>query len=188
VVLQRGALGGSAVLVAWNKSDLIENSAGPSTPSGAPSSRSFIVQDGVSDNALSHSCDSPKIPPTPSARPIHPTEPLTDDGAPDTVVVQTSAITGEGITHLRSAIVAAVTGDAGGVRETGMLTNLRQHQAIAQALAGLDAARAAISSAVPHEMVMLDLYEALRGLDALTGATTTEDVLRLIFSTFCIGK
>jgi tRNA modification GTPase len=35
---------------------------------------------------------------------------------------------------------------------------------------------------------MLDLYEALRGLDALTGATTTEDVLRLIFATFCIGK
>jgi tRNA modification GTPase len=37
-------------------------------------------------------------------------------------------------------------------------------------------------------MVLLDLYEALRGLDSLTGATTTEDVLRLIFSTFCIGK
>jgi tRNA modification GTPase len=37
-------------------------------------------------------------------------------------------------------------------------------------------------------MVLLDLYEALRGLDALTGATTNEDVLRLIFSRFCIGK
>jgi tRNA modification GTPase len=52
----------------------------------------------------------------------------------------------------------------------------------------LDAARAAVGAGIPHEMVMLDLYEALRGLDALTGATTTEDVLRLIFSNFCIGK
>lgn len=54
---------------------------------------------------------------------------------------------------------------------------------------GLDAARAAVVTGIPHEMVLLDLYEALRGLDSLTGTTTTtEDVLRLIFSRFCIGK
>jgi tRNA modification GTPase len=69
-----------------------------------------------------------------------------------------------------------------------MLTNLRQHQAVQQALRGLDSARTAVGVGIPHEMVMLDLYEALRGLDALTGVTTTEDVLRLIFSKFCIGK
>jgi len=69
-----------------------------------------------------------------------------------------------------------------------MLTNVRQHQAVQQALRGLEAALAAVASGIPHEMLLLDLYEALRGLDALTGATTTEDVLRLIFSTFCIGK
>jgi tRNA modification GTPase len=102
--------------------------------------------------------------------------------------VQTSAITGEGISQLREAIVHAVGGDAGGLREAGMLTNLRQHQAVSAALAGLDAARAAVGASIPHEMVMLDLYAALRALDALTGATTSEDVLRLIFSKFCIGK
>jgi tRNA modification GTPase len=41
---------------------------------------------------------------------------------------------------------------------------------------------------VPDEMILLDLYEALGALDALTGTTTTEDILRLIFSSFCIGK
>jgi tRNA modification GTPase len=41
---------------------------------------------------------------------------------------------------------------------------------------------------VPHEMLLLDLYGALRPLDAITGATTTDDILNLIFSTFCIGK
>jgi tRNA modification GTPase len=102
--------------------------------------------------------------------------------------VKTSAVTGEGIRELRAAIVRAVVGDGGGLREAGMLTNLRQHQAVAAAMQGLDAARAAVGAGIPHEMVMLDLYEALRGLDALTGATTTEDVLRLIFSKFCIGK
>jgi tRNA modification GTPase len=102
--------------------------------------------------------------------------------------IATSAVTGKGIDALRAAIVRAVAGEEHGLRESGMLTNLRQHQAIQQALRGLDAANAAINSATPHEMVLLDLYEALRGLDALTGATTNEDVLRLIFSTFCIGK
>ena len=103
--------------------------------------------------------------------------------------VRTSALTGEGIAELRAAIVSAVAGsNATGVREAGMLTNVRQHQSITAALAGLDAAQAAVVASIPHEMLLLDLYTALRGLDALTGATTTEDVLHLIFSTFCIGK
>jgi tRNA modification GTPase len=101
--------------------------------------------------------------------------------------VQTSAVTGEGIEALRVAIVDAVTG-AGGVREAGMLTNLRQHHAVAEALHGLDAGLEAVRAGIPHEMVLLDLYAALHALDALTGATTNEDVLRLIFSQFCIGK
>jgi tRNA modification GTPase len=37
-------------------------------------------------------------------------------------------------------------------------------------------------------MLLLDLYGSLRGLDRLTGATAGEDILRLIFSRFCIGK
>jgi tRNA modification GTPase len=37
-------------------------------------------------------------------------------------------------------------------------------------------------------MLLLDLYSALRNLDALTGETTADDILNLIFSTFCIGK
>jgi len=40
----------------------------------------------------------------------------------------------------------------------------------------------------PHEMILLDLYNALRALDEITGATTADDILNLIFGTFCIGK
>jgi tRNA modification GTPase len=117
-------------------------------------------------------------------------EPRTSNliGTSNLSFIPTSALTGQGIPELRAAIVRAVAGNHGGLRESGMLTNLRQHQAVEQALRGLDAAHAAVLAAIPHEMIMLDLYAALRGLDALTGATTTEDVLRLIFSKFCIGK
>lgn len=113
---------------------------------------------------------------------------LRNDNPGGANAVRTSAVTGEGIGALRAAIVGAVAGADGGLREAGMLTNLRQHQAVEQAIRGLDRAQAAVGAAIPHEMVLLDLYEALQGLDALTGVTSSEDVLRLIFSRFCIGK
>jgi tRNA modification GTPase len=69
-----------------------------------------------------------------------------------------------------------------------MLTSLRHHQAVTSALAALADAALANSSAIPHEMILLDLYRALWALDSLTGATTPDDILNLIFSTFCIGK
>ncbi len=102
------------------------------------------------------------------------------------VEVRTSAVTGEGIAELRAAIVEAV--GAGAAGESGVLTNLRQHGAVEAAVLGLRSGLAAVEARLPHEVVLVDLYEALRGLDALTGATTTEDVLRLVFSRFCIGK
>jgi tRNA modification GTPase len=37
-------------------------------------------------------------------------------------------------------------------------------------------------------MLLLDLYAALRPIDEITGVTTTDDILNLIFSSFCIGK
>jgi tRNA modification GTPase len=102
-------------------------------------------------------------------------------------VVRTSALTGEGIPELRRAIVEAATKGAPST-ETAMVTNLRQSQAITKALTALAKAGEAAASGIPHEMILLDLYEALGSLDALTGATTTDDILRLIFSSFCIGK
>ena len=100
--------------------------------------------------------------------------------------LRTSALTGEGIAALREQILALATG--GAASEPGMLTSLRHHQAISTALAALGDAAQANRSAIPHEMVLLDLYRGLWALDALTGQTTYDDILSLIFSKFCIGK
>ena len=69
-----------------------------------------------------------------------------------------------------------------------MLTNLRQQGQVQAALAALSRRGCSVRNGIPHEMVLLDLYNALRALDELTGATTADDILNLIFSTFCIGK
>jgi tRNA modification GTPase len=98
----------------------------------------------------------------------------------------TSALTGEGIPALRERILALATG--GAAAEPGMLTSLRHQQAIAATLAALADAVQANAESIPHEMILLDLYRALGALDSLTGQTTPDDILNLIFSTFCIGK
>ncbi len=100
--------------------------------------------------------------------------------------LHTSALTGEGIPALRERILALATG--GAAAEPGILTSLRHHQAIATALEALAQAAQANAVGIPHEMILLDLYRALWALDSLTGQTTTDDILNLIFSTFCIGK
>ena len=102
--------------------------------------------------------------------------------------VRTSATTGEGIPELRKEILRHVAGEAGVQAETGFLTNLRHQERVRESLTALAAATAATGNKVPHEMLLLDLYNALRPLDEITGATTTDDILNLIFSTFCIGK
>jgi tRNA modification GTPase len=98
----------------------------------------------------------------------------------------TSALTGEGIPALRERILALATGGASA--EPGMLTSLRHQKAIAMALVALADAAQANANSIPHEMILLDLYRALWALDSLTGQTTSDDILNLIFSTFCIGK
>jgi tRNA modification GTPase len=102
--------------------------------------------------------------------------------------VRTSAVTGTGIAELRSAIFRQVGGQDGLQTESGFLTNARHRALVGKALSALDAARGAVERSVPHEMLLLDLYNALRPLDEITGMTTTDDILNLIFSRFCIGK
>jgi tRNA modification GTPase len=104
-----------------------------------------------------------------------------------TPVMRTSALTGAGIAELKRQMLAMVCGSHG-ERESGMLTNIRQSQAVTAALEALATAGHAVADRIPHEMLLLDLYGALRQLDSLTGETTADDILNLIFSTFCIGK
>ena len=102
--------------------------------------------------------------------------------------VRTSALTGEGIAELRGEILRHLGGEAGAQAEAGFLTSARHQKLVREALAGLAAAERATRENLPHEMLLLDLYGALRPLDEITGATTADDILNLIFGSFCIGK
>jgi tRNA modification GTPase len=105
-----------------------------------------------------------------------------------TQAVVTSAATGEGIAELRDEILKRIGGENGSQVEAGFLTNMRQASSVTESMRALDAAEASTRAQVPHEMILLDLYGSLRQLDEITGATTADDILNLIFGSFCIGK
>ena len=94
---------------------------------------------------------------------------------------------GEGLDELRWSILRIATNGAPS-QETALITNLRQRQAVTDALAALGRAGEGVAAGLPHEVLLVDLYDALGALDRLTGATTADDILHLIFSSFCIGK
>ncbi len=102
------------------------------------------------------------------------------------VDLEVSAATGHGVPELRARIAAAMAPEV--PREAGFITSLRHENLLRESLEALKAASAAVEFHIPHEMLLLDLYAALRPIDAITGATTADDILNRIFSTFCIGK
>jgi tRNA modification GTPase len=99
-----------------------------------------------------------------------------------------SALTGEGIPALRDAILAAVAPSRVFDEASGFITSLRHATLLAESAEFLDKAAGAAGASIPHEMLLLDLYAALSPIDSITGATTADDILNRIFSTFCIGK
>lgn len=99
-----------------------------------------------------------------------------------------SARTGQGVDALRRAVVDALAPRNRLEQEGGFITSLRHQQLLEEARAALDNSRRAVEAGLPHEVLLVDLYAALAAMDAITGATTADDILNRIFSTFCIGK
>ncbi|MEK7409232.1 MAG: GTPase, partial [Acidobacteriota bacterium] len=108
-------------------------------------------------------------------------------GIGDELVI-VSALTGEGIEALRARILETLAPAGGLEQEAGFITSIRHERLLREALEYLEKARTAAAGSVHHELLLLDLYGALQALDAITGATTAEDILNRIFATFCIGK
>ena len=99
-----------------------------------------------------------------------------------------SALTGEGMDGLRDAILDHLAARGELEMQGGFITSVRQENLLNEALAMLEKAQTAAQAGIPHELLILDLYCALNPFDAITGATTADDILNHIFTTFCIGK
>jgi len=113
---------------------------------------------------------------------------VTTTGSRAMRVVWTSALTGDGLPELREQILDLAAGPHQAGSDGELITNLRHQQLLKLGLEALVRAHQGAAKQIPHELLLLDLYDALHALDEITGATTVEDVLGVIFSTFCVGK
>jgi tRNA modification GTPase len=102
--------------------------------------------------------------------------------------VHVSALTADGIPNLKEAILRRLAPEGLAQPEDGSITSLRHLNLLRESVEALHHAKLAVEFGIPHEMILIDLYACLRPIDALTGATTADDILNRIFSTFCIGK
>ena len=103
-------------------------------------------------------------------------------------VLPVSALTGQGIPEVRAAILRRLAPGGLAAPESGAITNIRHAALLRESLSALENGHRAVEFGLPHEMLLLDFYAALGPIDAVTGATTADDILNRIFSTFCIGK
>jgi tRNA modification GTPase len=103
--------------------------------------------------------------------------------------VEISALTGEGMDALRTAILSALDVEPRvdgptitNVRHIGLVK--RTHEALGRARGAIEAAGGSLS----EEFILADLQEARSALEEVVGRRTPEELLAHIFSRFCIGK
>jgi tRNA modification GTPase len=105
----------------------------------------------------------------------------------DSVSVEISALTGDGLQALRAAILQSL--NRGESSNEGLLiTNARHFDLLNQASTEMDQAIELLRWKASEELVLEPLHNALRYLGQITGETTSDEILGQIFATFCIGK
>jgi tRNA modification GTPase len=103
--------------------------------------------------------------------------------------VTISTLTGEGIEQLRTTIRDTfLHGRAVDGREFVVVSQARHRDALAKAYDALQQFGASLAARVELAVLAWEMREVLAAVGEVTGETTPDDVLDLIFSRFCIGK
>ena len=98
-----------------------------------------------------------------------------------------SAREGEGIDELRQALRATVDTE-GLYRGEVVVSNMRHFEALSRAHNDMTQAIAALDFGISEELLAEDIRSAINALAEITGRITSDDVLKRVFSQFCIGK
>jgi tRNA modification GTPase len=103
-------------------------------------------------------------------------------------VIVTSVRTGAGLDMLRSAIRSCLSPQTFEPNEGAVVTNVRHRHALERAGVAVQQALESVGNNAEPEFVVVDLRDAADALGEVTGAITSDEILNLIFSEFCIGK
>ncbi|MBU0951508.1 MAG: tRNA uridine-5-carboxymethylaminomethyl(34) synthesis GTPase MnmE [Elusimicrobia bacterium] len=104
-----------------------------------------------------------------------------------------SALKMDGITGLENAIYDKILeekaySNAPDTADSEFVVNLRQEEALNKACVNIKSASQTVRKGESGEFTVLSVRSALDNLGEITGETTNEEILDIIFSKFCVGK
>lgn len=102
--------------------------------------------------------------------------------------VDVCCLTGEGIEKLKDQINALAWSGEIRAEMLEVMINSRHQEALQRACAAIRRTVDALRAHQTLELAALDLRIAVNAIGEIVGKTTTEDLLDMIFSQFCIGK
>lgn len=105
-------------------------------------------------------------------------------------VVPISATAEQGIEALKDLLFEKAAGGKAGMETPvgELVASVRHRDCLVKCLIGLERAEAALAEGLPRELAAADIRASIDALGEITGETTSEDILDIIFSSFCIGK
>ncbi len=108
---------------------------------------------------------------------------------PDFTSVKISAKTHSGLNALEDAIFKEVS-EGSDLWDPGHVCapNIRQSNSLKNALSSSKQLAEALKTYLPPDLIAIEVQSALDHLGDITGETTTEDILDMIFTKFCLGK
>ena len=104
------------------------------------------------------------------------------------LVLEVCCLTGQGIEILKDAIKELVWSGEIKAEMLQVMINSRHQDALNRGRTATLRARDALRADQPLELVALDLRMAVDAVGEIVGQTTTDNLLDVIFSQFCIGK
>lgn len=102
-------------------------------------------------------------------------------------IVPCSAILSDGLREVEAEVLKRLNLPEE-LSERPMLTNARHLAALDKALVAIENARVGMMNGVGYEFVAFDLIEAANSLGEIFGTISSDALLNMIFSDFCIGK
>ena len=108
---------------------------------------------------------------------------------PDGVqAVHISSNDGSGVNQLRSAIFNSFVGEQVTSQDLVALSTVRHRDIVVRAIECLDGFSCQVEAGASGELLAIDLRDSLAAIGEITGETTPDAILDIIFSSFCIGK
>ena len=105
----------------------------------------------------------------------------------DDSTIYISAKSGEGVEHLIEAF-KAINNTSAAYHGEVIVSSQRHYEALIQAQTSLQAALNALNLGISSDLLSEDIRQVMHHLGTITGEITSEDILKSIFSQFCIGK